>query len=208
LQPAEPEAAMDCYSSRVDLALALAADAFRNRRRKATNIPYLSHLLAVMVTVAEHGGDEDQLIAAVLHDYLEDIEGSSRDQLERDFGKRVGELVAGLSDTDLRPKPPWKERKVAYIHHLAQASPDLKLISAADKLHNARCIERDLRHVGAAVWDRFSAPRDATLWYYRAVVVALSEDWAHPLLDELRATVVSIHRDAGVAWPDHEPDLR
>lgn len=196
---------MDCYSERLDRALALATDAFRARRRKGTEIPYLSHLLAVMVTVAEHGGDEDQLIAAVLHDYLEDIEGSSRDLLEREFGLRVGALVAGLSDTELRPKPPWRARKEAYITHLSRAQPDLKLISAADKLHNARCIERDLRQVGAEVWDRFSAPRDYTLWYYRAVVAALRADWPHPLVDELHATVVAIHRAAGVAWPAVEP---
>lgn len=198
---------MDCYTERLDRALALATHAFRDVRRKGTDIPYLAHLLAVMVTVAEHGGDEDQLVAAVLHDYLEDIEGSSRDQLDRDFGPRVGALVAGLSDTVERPKPAWRPRKEAYIAHLARAKPDLKLISVADKLHNARCLERDLRQVGDEVWGRFSAPRDATLWYYRAVVTALAADWMHPLVDELRAVVVSIHLAAGVPWPEAEPDL-
>jgi (p)ppGpp synthase/HD superfamily hydrolase len=192
---------MEFYSKRLDDALALAADAFRSRRRKGTTIPYLSHLLAVMAIVAEHGGDEDQLIAAVLHDYLEDIEGASRDLLASRFGERVTSLVEGLSDSTGYPKPPWEERKRAYLVHLAGATPDLKLVSAADKLHNARSIRRDLKSGGPAVWKRFSASPTDTLWYYREVTRALGEGWAHPLLDELVDEVAALHAAAGVAIP-------
>ncbi len=184
------------YSERLDQALDLAAKAFRRVPRKGTKIPYLSHLLAVTVTVAEHGGDEDQLIAAVLHDYLEDIEGATAAGLEAQFGSRVARLVAGLSDTDVRPKPAWLERKRKYLAHLHTAAHDLKLISAADKLHNARCIRRDLGVSGNAVWERFSATREQTLWYYREVVDALGDGWSSPVLDDLRAEVDALHAAA------------
>ncbi|HTM19335.1 MAG TPA: HD domain-containing protein [Kofleriaceae bacterium] len=187
-----------CYSERLDRALALATAAFRHERRKGTAIPYLSHLLQVMVTVAEHGGDEDQMIAAVLHDYLEDIEGSSAAEIEVGFGPRVAGLVAGLSDTVVRPKPPWRERKQTYLDHLRTAPADLKLISAADKLHNARCIRRDFHAVGDALWDRFTGGRDGTLWYYQALVAALAHDWTSLLLDDLRTEVIGLHAAAGV----------
>jgi len=184
------------YSTRLDDALALAADAFRGERRKATSIPYLCHLLQVMVWVGEYGGDEDQMIAAVLHDYLEDVDGSSAEELSERFGPRVASFVEDLSDTVVRPKPPWKERKVSYIAALAKKPADLKLISACDKLHNAESILRDYRSQGEVLWDRFTAPKAGTIWYYRAVTEALGEGWAHPVLDRLRATVDDIEREA------------
>jgi len=186
------------YSERLDDALLLATRSFRNVRRKGTEIPYLTHLLQVMVHVGEHGGDEDQLIAAVLHDYLEDVEGSSEEELAERFGERVARMVVALSDTKVRPKPPWRERKEAYLAHLRDEPDEVKLISCADKLHNASCILRDLRSIGDVIWGRFSAPKEATLWYYRSVVKALGHGWKHPLLDRLRNTVDDIHREADV----------
>jgi len=184
------------YSSRLDEALTLAADAFRTKVRKGTGVPYVTHLLQVMVTVGEHGGDEEQMIAAVLHDYLEDIRDASEDHLRERFGDRVARLVVALSDATTHPKPSWKERKESYVAALRDEPGELKLISAADKLHNAQSIRRDLAVVGDAIWDRFTATREQTLWYYCAVVEALAEGWDHPLLDELRAEVEALHRDA------------
>jgi (p)ppGpp synthase/HD superfamily hydrolase len=182
-----------CYGPRLDLALAYVAEAFRGQTRKGTRIPYLAHLLQVMVTVAEHGGDEDQLVAALLHDTLEDVEGASALSLERQFGARVVSLVLALSDTTLRPKPPWRERKLAYIERLRHEGPDLKLISAADKLHNLESIVRDYENVGEALWTRFQGGREGTLWYYREVVAALEQGWAHPLLGRLRERLLTLH---------------
>lgn len=184
------------YSEQLDRALVLAAQAFRAKTRKGTDIPYLTHLLQVMVTVGEHGGSEEQMIAAVLHDYLEDIEGASADALRESFGDAVTDIVIALSDTTTHPKPAWEERKRKYIAQVADEPPEVKLVSAADKLHNARSIRRDLRTVGEAVWDRFTATRDQTLWYYRQMIGALGQGWDHPLLDELRAEVEALHRDA------------
>lgn len=181
------------YSPLLDQAIALAADAFRPIIRKGSGVPYLTHLLQVLVTVGEHGGDEEQMIAAVLHDYLEDIESGTGEELELKFGPRVRRLVEALSDTTVLPKPPWKQRKVEYLAHLREAPAEVKLISAADKLHNARSILRDHRAVGEEIWGRFSAPKNETLWYYASVVTALSHGWEHPLLDELAGAVDALH---------------
>jgi (p)ppGpp synthase/HD superfamily hydrolase len=187
----EPRA---CYSPRIDDALGFVAHAFRARVRKGTGIPYLTHLLAVMVIVAEHGGDEEQMLAALLHDYLEDIEGASAAEVEQRFGARVARLVEALSDSVEHPKPPWQERKQSYLDKLAGEPADLKLISAADKLHNARSLLRDHENVGEALWSRFTASREQTLWYYESVCVALGTGWQHPLLDELERTVAQLRQ--------------
>lgn len=174
----EPIAA---YSSRFDDAVALAVTDFRVRYRKNTGIPYITHLFAVTGLVGEYGGDEDQLIAAVLHDWLEDVPGAHPHLLETRFGPRVRRLVEALSDSVGTPKPPWRARKEAYIAKLRAEPAELKLISAADKLHNCQCIRRDHQAVGESVWQRFSGGRSGTLWYYEAVAEALSSGWDHPL---------------------------
>ncbi len=187
------------YSSRLDDALAFAAAAFRDRRRKGTDIPYLTHLLQVMVYVGEHGGDEEQMVAAVLHDYLEDIEGATSQELRERFGERVARLVEGLSDCTTQPKPPWEQRKRDYLEKLRTAAPELKLISAADKLHNAQSVRRDLMRMGEGIFGRFSASREQTLWYYRAVTRALEEGFEHALVAELREEVERLHAAAGAS---------
>lgn len=188
------------YSPRLDEAIALATDAFRYRIRKGSRTPYLAHLFQVMVHVAEHGGDEDQMIAAILHDYLEDIETSTEQELEVRFGSRVSSMVMALSDCTTYPKPPWQERKEKYIAALRLEGPEVRLISAADKLHNARSILRDLVEVGERVWDQFAASRSQTLWYYREMTKTLSDGWSHPLLTELEQVVRELHSRAGESY--------
>ena len=181
------------YSARFDDAAALAIDAFRHIIRKATGVPYVTHLLQVCVTVGEYGGDEDQMIAALLHDYLEDIEGSSEEELRIRFGSRVAQMVVELSDTVVRPKPPWRERKEKYLEKLRYKADDVRLVSAADKLHNCNSIIRDYGTIGEDVFNRFAGKKDGTLWYYREVVKALATGWQSPLLDELRQSVERLH---------------
>ncbi|OGQ89905.1 MAG: hypothetical protein A2289_09300 [Deltaproteobacteria bacterium RIFOXYA12_FULL_58_15] len=191
------------YSDKVGEALKLAADAFASKIRKGTAtagrqpIPYLSHLLQVAAWVAENHGDEDQIIAAVLHDYLEDIEGTSEAELSRRFGSRVSTMVVALSDTTVHPKPPWQERKEAYIAKLRNMPADTKLVSACDKLHNASSILADFREVGADVFAKFTASQEQTLWYYEQVTEALAHEWEHPLVDKLRG-IVAVLRLASV----------
>ncbi len=191
-----PATDCECYSRRLDDALGYAANAFRSHVRKGSGVPYLTHLLQVMATVGEHGGDEDQMIAAVLHDYLEDVEGARADDLEDRFGPRVRRLVEALSDATNHPKPPWEERKRGYLARLATEPAEVKLISAADKLHNARSLVRDLGQHGDALWDRFTASKEQSLWYYGAVIDALAQGWTHALLDELRSVVETLQEAA------------
>ena len=189
------------YTERFDDAMALTLHAFRDTFRKATPVPYLTHLLAVTALVGEHGGDEDQLIAALLHDYLEDVPESTPAELADRFGERVAMLVTKLSDTIVHPKPPWLERKQGYLSHLAGEHPDVKLISAADKLHNSGTLLRDHRVMGDAIFDRFKPTKEQTLWYYRSCLSALRDGWEHPILGELEATLRELHRRAGADWP-------
>ncbi len=137
------------------------------------------------------------MIAALLHDYLEDIPGASGEDLERRFGGRVRRIVEALSDTQEHPKPPWEERKRAYIDELRDEPIDVKLVSAADKLHNAASTLRDHRELGDEVFDRFTATKAQTLWYYRALLVSLGAGWQHALLDELQGVVAELHHVAG-----------
>lgn len=182
------------YSVKLDEALVFAADAFRRTRRKGTPTPYLTHLLAVAAMVGEGGGDEEQIIAAVLHDWLEDIPGATPAELEQRFGPRVTRLVLALSDSTGHPKPPWRDRKERYLVHLRESPHEVKLISCADKLHNCRCTVVDLRLQGPSAFERFNAGRDGTLWYYSEVVGALSHEWDHWLLEQLRREVDELHR--------------
>ena len=195
------------YSPRLDEALALAAEAFRDKYRKGTTIPYLTHLLAVCALVGEQGGSEDQLIAALLHDYLEDIEGADRQHLEERFGPRVADWVEALSDwTGPGPKGPWTERKVRYLERLAAKPPAVKLLSAADKVHNCRSLVADLQARGPAVFERFTGGRDGTLWYYRALVETLGRGFAHPLVTELESLARQLHDLAREPWgPPYPP---
>ena len=177
------------YGEDLDRALLFVANAFRYQRRKGSGVPYLTHLMQVAVTVGEFGGSEPQIIAALLHDYLEDIPGATEEELRTHFGDDVTQMVLVLSDSTTHPKPPWKGRKLAYIEAIRQAPPETRLVCAADKLHNARSILRDHRSIGPEVWDRFSASREDSLWYYQAITEALGSGWSSPLLDELREAV-------------------
>ena len=185
-------------TSRFENALVFAAQLHREQRRKGSNVPYVSHLLAVAALVIEHGGDEDEAIAALLHDAIEDQGGpTARDRILRRFGEPVTRIVEGCSDSQTTPKPPWKERKRVYIAGIGEKSASVRLVSAADKLHNARCILSDYRTLGEEVWRRFEGGREGTLWYYGAVVEALIQAGRTPLVDELERVGGEIGRLAG-----------
>ena len=161
------------FSRRFDDALVLARQLHADQTRKGTTIPYIGHLLAVTAIVIENGGTEDEVIAALLHDAIEDAGGDPIRRVIRDrFGDNVLAIVEGCTDTDQTPKPPWRARKEAYLAHLSEASSSVLLVSLADKIHNAGSILRDLRNEGESVWSRFTGGRDGSLWYYRALVEA------------------------------------
>jgi GTP pyrophosphokinase len=183
-------------------ALLFAAELHANQVRKGSGIPYVSHLLAVTALALEHGADEDEAVAALLHDAIEDAGGAAaREEIRRRFGDRVVAIVDGCTDADVIPKPPWRARKEAYIAHVAQASASVRLVSMADKLHNARSILRDYRTQGEELWNRFRGGREGTLWYYRALVNAYRQAGASPLLEELEDAVAELEAAANGAGP-------
>lgn len=167
-------------------ALGLAVEAHSQQARKGSKIPYLGHLLGVCGLVLDAGGSEDEAIAAVLHDAVEDQGGApTLDRIRVQFGRRVADIVDGCSDTDVIPKPPWRHRKEAYIEHLKSAPEAVLRVSAADKLNNLRAIVRDYREIGEALWDRFNPDADQ-LWYFGSVLTVFEERLQGPLTRELR----------------------
>jgi GTP pyrophosphokinase len=193
------------FSSRFEEALAFAAHLHRDQVRKGTQVPYVAHLLGAAGIALEHGADEDQAIAALLHDAVEDQGGAATLEVIRErFGEDVAAIVAACTDTDATPKPPWRQRKEAYISHLATAPAAARLVSTADKLHNARAILADYRTAGESVWSRFSGGREGTLWYYRALVTAFQSSGSLPLVEELNRVVSEIEALAAANPPRDE----
>jgi (p)ppGpp synthase/HD superfamily hydrolase len=158
-------------TNRFEQALVYATRLHAQQVRKGTGVPYISHLLSVTALVLEDGGDEDEAIAALLHDAVEDQGGvATREVILQQFGERVIQIVDGCTDTDVMPKPPWKERKQQHLENLRHASPAVCRVVLADKLHNARSILLDLRREGETVWQKFRGGKEGTLWYYRAAL--------------------------------------
>ena len=199
--PRRPEESRRDFSPLFDEALVYAHQLHANQTRKGTTIPYVGHLLAVTAIVIENGGTEDEVIAALLHDAVEDAGGAeTREEIRRRFGEKVAVIVDGLTDTDQMPKPPWRKRKEDYIAHLSEASSSVLLVSLADKIHNASSILRDLRNEGDSVWSRFTGGREGSLWYYRALVEAFrARGQFTTLVDELDGVVNEIEQLASTA---------
>ncbi|HWQ83382.1 MAG TPA: HD domain-containing protein, partial [Anaerolineales bacterium] len=146
--------------------------------------------LSVAALVLEDGGSEDEAIAALLHDAVEDQGGqATRAEIERRFGGQIAEWVMALSDSDTIPKPPWRKRKEAYLEHLSAAVPEVLRISLADKLHNARSILEDMRSEGPETLGRFNGGKTGTLWYYRRLVAIFNARLASPRAAELERVV-------------------
>jgi len=184
-------------SPRFEVALTYAGVIHAHQQRKGTGIPYLAHLLGVASIALEYGATEDEAIAALLHDAGEDAGGSGRiDDIRLRLGDPVADIVQGCTDTVVTPKPPWRKRKEDYIAHLAFASPSTLLVSAADKVHNARAIVRDLRSSGDDLWTRFSGGRES-VWYYRSLVTAFRAAGSNELVDELDRVVSEMEQLSG-----------
>ena len=181
-------------SSRFADALAFAFEVHREQTKKSTPVPYIAHLLEVAGLVLTYGGTEDEAIAALLHDTVEDHPDIvSFKKIGKRFGGAVAAIVESCSDATVMPKPPWRPRKEKYIAHLHTADESVVMVSAADKLSNARAVLKDYREVGEKVWCRFNAGKSDQLWYYRSVTAALLlraiGGRAQALVDELERAV-------------------
>jgi (p)ppGpp synthase/HD superfamily hydrolase len=182
---------------RLHEALDYVAEAHNGQLRKGSATPYLAHLLGVASLVLEYGGDEEQAIAGLMHDVIEDCGEPHRAEVRARFGDRVANIVEGCTDgvpDATGQKAPWGERKEAYLSHLKDAPDDTLLVSACDKLHNARAIAADVRSIGEEVFDRFKAGREGTLWYYDELlnIFAGRMGAESPLVLELNAAVAGM----------------
>jgi len=166
--------------------------------RKGTDVPYMAHLLGVAsLVMGEAGGripvTEDMVIAALLHDVVEDHGGMPRlREVEKLFGANVGRMVAGLSDTfadDHNKKEGWEQRKLAYLDRLRGESDDVLLISAADKLYNAKSILDEYRVIGDAVWARFNRGADKQLGYFNALLAVFRAHPSNKIVDDFERVV-------------------
>jgi (p)ppGpp synthase/HD superfamily hydrolase len=180
-------------SRQFEKALTYATRIHGGQLRKKTRIPYIAHIIGVAAIAMEYGANETEAIAALLHDAVEDCGGAKRlRDIERKFGKKVARIVDGCTDTDRRPKPPWLERKKAYVAHVRHAPMPTKLVSASDKLHNVRAILMDYRKEGERLWSRFNGGKQGALWYYRALVKAFTGQHIEPLVQELNRTLTQL----------------
>jgi (p)ppGpp synthase/HD superfamily hydrolase len=186
-------------TERISQALALAVEAHKEQKRKGTDIPYIAHPIAVAAIALEHGADEEQAMAALLHDAAEDGGAPYATRIRAQFGKRVADIVDGCTDgvpdADGQ-KELWKPRKERYLSHLPQAGEDVLLVSGSDKLHNARAIVSDLQRIGVKVFDRFSSSQSDTLWYYDELA-KIHIQQATPVAQALRQTVDRMKQLAG-----------
>ncbi|MCC5650041.1 HD domain-containing protein [Nostoc sp. XA013] len=180
-------------SERFTTALTYATQLHANQVRKGSGVPYVAHLLGVASIALEYGANEDEAIAALLHDAIEDQGGAAtREEIRRRFGDNVTAIVDGCTDADTTPKPPWRQRKEAYIAHIPTASPSVLLVSLADKLYNAQSILKDYRVLGDSLWERFHGGKEGTLWYYRALVDTFRKTGTIIIIDDLERVVAQI----------------
>jgi (p)ppGpp synthase/HD superfamily hydrolase len=184
---------------RFDRALVYASRAHASQLRKGTTRPYIAHLLGVASIVLTFGGDEDEAIAALLHDAVEDQGGKPRlRDIRKKFGTRVAGIVDGCTDSYTEPKPPWLERKKQYLRHLRTADSSTCLVSAADKLYNSREVLDDLRTHGPSVFNRFKATKQQTIWYYGEVARLVRKKVPAALVAELDRVVAELRKLAGI----------
>ncbi len=180
-------------SPRFEEALIYATRLHARQTRKRANTPYIAHLLSVTALVLEAGGGEDEAIAALLHDAVEDQGGQKTlKEIQRRFGEKVANIVESCTDAFAFPRPPWRERKEAYIAHLQEACPEARRVSLADKLHNARSILRDLRLDGEKTWHKFNGGKEGTLWYYRTLLDTFKIMEDNFMVDEFERVVIQI----------------
>jgi len=196
------------FHSHFERAVGFAARLHADQLRKGTDVPYISHLIGVAGIVLDNGGGQDEAIAALLHDAIEDQAscypgGASalRHEIRAQFGEGVLEIVESCTDAETIPKPPWMARKQAYIAHVEHASDGARLVSCADKLHNARTIVSELRVLGDGLWSRFSGGKENSLWYYRELAKVFVRRGPERLAEELDRTVAEMHRLANVPYP-------
>jgi (p)ppGpp synthase/HD superfamily hydrolase len=175
-------------TTRFEEALVYATQLHAQQVRRISGVPYVSHLLSVTALVIEDGGSEDEAIAALLHDAIEDRGGRRTGEIIRQkFGDKVADIVEGCTESDAVPQPPWKERKQKYLENISQGSPEILRVALADKVHNARSNLSEWYLYGEKAWNQ--EQRERTLWFYRSVIEVAQTLIDSSLLEEFRRIV-------------------
>ncbi len=174
-----------------DQALSFAVDLHRDQKRKGSGAPYVSHLLSVAALVMEDRGTEEEVIAALLHDAIEDQGGvETRNRIFEEFGEEVCELVEAVTDTEGSPKPPWKDRKNRLLKQMQKAPEGALRIATADKLHNVRALVSDIKTRGEEkAWGVFQKGRDDQVWFFTSFIEIVEKRFQSPMLNELKELV-------------------
>jgi (p)ppGpp synthase/HD superfamily hydrolase len=177
---------MSNLSSRFTEALIFATELHATQKRKSSGVPYVAHLLGTASLVLEYGGSEDEAIAALLHDGIEDQGGAeTREKIYAKFGEKITKIVDECSEIYQKPKPSWLIRKEEYLKKIPTISDSARLVMVADKIYNLRSIIKDYRLKGDQVWSDFHGGRDGTLWYYQTLVDNFSQGKITPIIEEL-----------------------
>jgi (p)ppGpp synthase/HD superfamily hydrolase len=180
-------------TAQFEAALLYATKLHAGQRRKDPRVPYIAHLLSVAALVLEDGGNEEEAIAALLHDAIEDQGGlKTRNEIQRQFGDRIVAIVESCTESETFPKPPWLERKQRYIEQLRQASCSARRVSLADKLHNARSLLASLHQEGDRIWQHFHGGKAQTLWFYDALLQVYRSTGADFMTEEFARVITEI----------------
>jgi len=182
----DTSAGKELLDDRFAEALQYAWQLHRHQKRKMGGTPFFAHLMSVAGLVLDYGGSPQEAMAALLHDAVEDQGGlETLEEIRRRFGQQVADIVEGCTDSFQQPKPPWRERKERFLARLAKASDSVRLVCAADKIHNLRSLIREYRAHGEAVWSAFRGGREGTIWYYRTLLEVLQRGRPLPIVQEL-----------------------
>jgi (p)ppGpp synthase/HD superfamily hydrolase len=190
-------------TEKFETALVYATRLHANQTRKISGVPYVAHLLSVAALVLEAGGTEEETIAGLLHDAIEDQGGSqTREEIRQIFGDEVVAIIDGCTESDIYPKPPWQERKQKYLENLRHASASVRRVSLADKLHNARSLLADCRQNGDSasaakgdrIWSEFKAGKAGTLWFYWELLKVYQATGTDLLTEEFSRVVEQLGR--------------
>ncbi|CEJ48081.1 HD domain-containing protein [Umezakia ovalisporum] len=184
-------------TAKFESALVYATRLHANQTRKTGGVPYIAHLLSVTALVLEAGGTEEEAIASLLHDSIEDQGGKViRKEINDLFGETVAEIIDGCTEWDTPPKPPWKQRKQRYLQNLHHASPSVRLVSLADKLHNARSLLADWQQYGNSIWGQFKAGKEGTLWFYQELLKVYTATGSDFMTDEFSRVINNLRQQS------------
>jgi Guanosine polyphosphate pyrophosphohydrolases/synthetases len=181
---------------KIEKAIELAIKYHKGQKRKGSgDAPYIVHPISVAMIIYRYCQDEDVIIAAILHDILEDT-SCSPDMIRNLFGSRVLFLIKGVSDK--RPQDPWVTRKAAYLKHLKSASKGACLIACADNIHNLDSLLAAYERSGETIWRRFSASKERKITFYEDVYKAVKVRFKDPIVLQLGNTLKKTKKKLGV----------